>query len=134
MGNTYATILAQLVHEAMLVPSLTKSIGFRAPEASSAVHVAMKQHVRGLATAEGMVPVSEVPVRMLNELLAPALVWSCGAVEISADVLKTCDWLVPLSAFEHEPSDMEHTSVVCMQGFNMVDGSARASVARIPGA
>ena len=130
MGFTYATILAQLVHEAILLPSLVKPMRLRPYEHASAAHREMFRRVSTLANPDGMVRVADVPPTLINSLLSPALLWTGGQVQVAAASLSRCDWLVPLSAFAHEPANEGDEKAFVLQGFDLADGSSRANVAR----
>ena len=134
MGGTFATFIAQAVHENCLAPALLLKVIFRRPEYTSDHHRRDYDRVVAAADEKGMIRASAVPKHLLDNVLrqfGPAVSSDPPAGHLAlSGALSSSDFLVPASAFLLEPASPSDPSshVVASQGFDMRRGDMALSL------
>lgn len=119
MGNVYAPLVAQLVHETLLLRSFQQTLSFR-PSPAPWFDMLQRQ------ASNGMVPLSSVPV--------PALKAFCLALKLDpVEVFRVADpdMMVPADAFSVlEAGGSAHP--LRLRGVDLRDGDSRLVIASVP--
>ena len=126
MGFCYSTLLAQLVHERLLVPSLLKPVRLRKPAHVSAAHSRALQVAEDAVDGQGLVPICVLPPSLLEGCLSRVSPVGRGSVDVSG-----LDWRVPLEALRFEAAEPDDSPDHCVEicGFDLRDGDLAAKVA-----
>ena len=127
MGFCYATLIAQLVHERLLVPSLSRVMRLRKPLHVSPAHSEAFETAAAEADDDGLVLISNVPPSLLAGCLAHL---SPPEMDQSVDA-SMLDWRVPLSCLAYEAAQPEDSADHCVEirGFDLRDGDLACNVA-----
>ena len=111
MGFCYATLIAQLVHERLLVPSLSRVMRLRKPLHVSPAHSEAFETAAAEADDDGLVLISNVPPSLLAGCLAHL---SPPEMDQSVDA-SMLDWRVPLSCLAYEERNQRTLRTIALR-------------------
>ena len=117
MGFAYATLIAQLVHDALLRPSLVRSVRLRTDSLLSPDRKRALVPLRSSSGADGMVLLSDVPHALLDDALSP---W----VKSASSLLPNISGLrIPVAALAFEIADDADSGPDCVRlaGYDLRD-------------